>query len=235
MRVQQALQGNNPILADELERFFRYLLQIGEGTAPTVSLPGNIPSGFIPILIEIHFKSSNLLELIRAVYADINNSSVGDQYFAGRVILTPKNKNVAVINKLILDFMPNRKITYYSRDQICDPVGDAVIPEVKVKTVLSSPDGAHASKFAPITLQTPLSVRKNNLVEQSLVNKVSAVGASAVGSSYTGSYGVCASGPSDGGKTREEHGVRTDKVLVGKIFQFDRALGFSAKHQNLLA
>ncbi|CEP09519.1 hypothetical protein, partial, partial [Parasitella parasitica] len=121
MRVQQALQGDNPILADELERFFRYLLQIGEGTAPTVSLPGNIPSGFIPILIEIHFKSSNLLELIRAVYADINNSSVGDQYFAGRVILTPKNKNVAVINKLILDFMPNRKITYYSRDQICDP------------------------------------------------------------------------------------------------------------------
>ncbi|CEP15943.1 hypothetical protein [Parasitella parasitica] len=120
MRVQQALQGNNPILADELERFARYLLHIGDGTPSTVSLPGDIPSDFISIPTEIHFKSSNLLELIRAVYADINNSSVDDQYFAGRVILTPKHKDVAVINKLILDFMPNRKITYYSRDQICD-------------------------------------------------------------------------------------------------------------------
>ncbi|CEP17560.1 hypothetical protein [Parasitella parasitica] len=54
-------------------------------------------------------------------YADINNSLTNDQYFAARVILTPKNKDVDVINKLLLEYMPGRKIFYFSRDQLCDP------------------------------------------------------------------------------------------------------------------
>ncbi|CEP08864.1 hypothetical protein [Parasitella parasitica] len=69
----------------------------------------------------MHLNSTNLLDLLRVVYADINNSLTDDQYFAARVILTPKNKDVAVINKLLLEYMPGRKISYFSRDQICDP------------------------------------------------------------------------------------------------------------------
>ncbi|CEP18596.1 hypothetical protein, partial, partial [Parasitella parasitica] len=121
MRVLQALQSSNPDLANQLQLFSQYLLQIGEGKIDTVSLPGNIPSDFVPIPAEMHLRSSNLLDLLRAVFPDISNSASDTQYFAGRVVLTPKNKDVSVINQLLLDCISGRKITYYSNNQICDP------------------------------------------------------------------------------------------------------------------
>ncbi|CEP11880.1 hypothetical protein [Parasitella parasitica] len=115
-------------------------------------------------------------------------------------------------------------------------VDDAVMPKVIAKEVLPSPNGALASKFVLVTLQSRIQVgtanemqalsdvrntfkSKKSLVKQSLTNKVSAVNTSVmIGASGAGSSGVCASLPGEGGKSREEHVARTNKVTGGKTF-----------------
>ncbi|KAK4511694.1 uncharacterized protein ATC70_007237 [Mucor velutinosus] len=123
MRVQQALEDNNQDLANQIQQFSSYLLQIGERKVRTVTLPRDIiPSDFVRIPDEMYFNSTNLLDLLAVVFPNINNSSTIDHYFAKRVILTPKNQDVSVINNLLLDNLPGRKFTYYySYDQVCDP------------------------------------------------------------------------------------------------------------------
>ncbi|KAK4516578.1 Chitinase 2 [Mucor velutinosus] len=102
------------------KQFSSYLLQIGERKVRTVTLPEDIPSDFVRIPDEMYLNSTNLLDLLATVFPNISNSSTIDQYFAKRVILTPKNQDVAVINNLLLDNLPGRKFTYYSYDQVCD-------------------------------------------------------------------------------------------------------------------
>ncbi|KAK4509476.1 uncharacterized protein ATC70_007828 [Mucor velutinosus] len=96
-------------------------IAIAVASTGTVTLPGDIPSDFVRIPDEMYFNSTNLLDLLAAVFPNISNSSTIDQYFAKRVILTPKNQDVSVINNLLLDNLPGRKFTYYSYDQVCDP------------------------------------------------------------------------------------------------------------------
>ncbi|KAK4511760.1 uncharacterized protein ATC70_007304 [Mucor velutinosus] len=129
MRVQQALEDNNQDLANQLQQFSSYLLQIGERKVRTVTLPRDIiPSDFVRIPDEMYFNSTNLLDLLAVVFPNINNSSTIDHYFAKRVILTPKNQDVSVINNLLLDNLPGRKFTYYSYDQVCDPQFQIQVP-----------------------------------------------------------------------------------------------------------
>ncbi|OBZ82172.1 hypothetical protein A0J61_09773 [Choanephora cucurbitarum] len=42
IHVQQTLQSNNPSLAKELQEFSEFLLNIGEGKVPTLTLNNNI-------------------------------------------------------------------------------------------------------------------------------------------------------------------------------------------------
>jgi hypothetical protein len=82
MRVQQALQSDNAALANELQLFSEYLLQIGEGRVEKVTLSGNIPSDFIPIPSEMHLNCTNLSDLLRTVFTDASNNAFDNQYFA---------------------------------------------------------------------------------------------------------------------------------------------------------
>jgi hypothetical protein len=109
MRVQQAFQLYYTNLAAELQQFVSFLLNFGQGDVPTVTLPRNMPSDFISIPQEMIIPGDNLLNFIRHVYCDIANNVHNHNYLMGRAILTTKNKDVKVINNLLLDCLPGQK------------------------------------------------------------------------------------------------------------------------------
>ncbi|KAG1096320.1 hypothetical protein G6F42_018386 [Rhizopus arrhizus] len=110
MRVQQALQANDNSLTDELQNFASYLLQVGQGAIPTLTLPQNMPSSLIPIPQRMLLPGDSLLNLIRSIYFDIASSALDPDYFVERSILTPKNKDVKAINDLLLTSLPESLI-----------------------------------------------------------------------------------------------------------------------------
>ncbi|CAO3618552.1 unnamed protein product [Mucor hiemalis] len=122
MRVQQALASNDTSLAATLQYFADYLLKVGEGKIPTVTFsPNNIPSDFIPLQQTMHLPGDNLLHLIQYIYPNVTDRFAIDNYFIDKAILTPKNKDVATINNLLLNCIPGRTFTYLSCDEICEP------------------------------------------------------------------------------------------------------------------
>ncbi|KAK4515822.1 uncharacterized protein ATC70_010779 [Mucor velutinosus] len=158
MRVQQALEDNNQDLANQIQQFSSYLLQIGERKVRTVTLFGDIPSDFVRIPDEMYFNSTNLLDLLAAVFPNISNSLTIDQYFAKRVILTPKNQDVSVINNLLLDNLPGRKFTYYSYDQVCDPQFRMQVPLELLNSIESGSLPPHA---LALRVGSPIMILRN--------------------------------------------------------------------------
>ncbi|KAG3055831.1 hypothetical protein PI124_g24176 [Phytophthora idaei] len=63
-------------------------------------------------------RSSRLSRLIETVYADFNEENQPDNYFAERIILTPKNADVLAINDMILDKLPGDAQEYRSVDTL---------------------------------------------------------------------------------------------------------------------
>jgi hypothetical protein len=116
MRVQQVFQLYDTNLATELQQFASFLLNVGQGDFFTVTLPRNMPSDFISIPQETIIPGDNLLNLIRHVHCDIANNV--HNYLVGRAILTTKNKDVKVINNLLLDCLPGQKTSYMSSDEV---------------------------------------------------------------------------------------------------------------------
>ena len=122
MRVQEALASDDTSLAATLQYFADFLLKVGEGRIPTVTFPPtNIPSDFISIPLSMHLPGDNVLNLIQAVYPNVTEAYQGDNYFIDKAILTPRNKDAAIINNVLLDSLPGTKVTYLSHDKVCEP------------------------------------------------------------------------------------------------------------------
>ncbi|CEP09472.1 hypothetical protein [Parasitella parasitica] len=113
MRVQQALQSYDEILASELQHFADYLLQVGQGVIPTITLPENMPSNLIPIPQNMLLPDDNLLNLIRSIYFDIASGALDADYFVDKSILTPKTQIT---------------VTYISHNRTCDDEKAIVMP-----------------------------------------------------------------------------------------------------------
>jgi hypothetical protein len=129
MRVHQALESNDANLASSLQRFANYLLQVGQGAIPTAVLPPhNMPSSLIQIPPEMLLPGDNLLNLLRSVYFDILSRATEPDYFVDRCILTPKNKDVNIINEKMLDAVSGAKVTYTSHSRTCDDESAVVMP-----------------------------------------------------------------------------------------------------------
>ncbi|KAL7322346.1 hypothetical protein PS15p_212248 [Mucor circinelloides] len=135
MRVQQALRSNDDSLAAELQNFASYLLQVGQGAIPTLTLSQDMPSSLIPIPQGMLLPGDNLLNLIRSIYFDIASSALNPDYFVERSILTPKNKDVKVINEKLLASIPGRTVTYISHDRTCDDESQIGMPVEILNTI----------------------------------------------------------------------------------------------------
>ena len=158
MRVQQALQSDDTNHDAELQQFASFLLNVGQGDVPTVTLPRNIPSDFISIPQEMIIPGENLLNLIRHVYCDIANNVHNHNYLMGRAILTTKNKDVKAINNLLLDCLPGQKTSYMSSDEACNDENQLEMP---VELLNSIENGSLPPHILDLKIGSPIMVIRN--------------------------------------------------------------------------
>jgi hypothetical protein len=161
MRVQTALQLNNPQLATELQQFADFLLQVGEGKVPTLVIPPcNITSDYIRIPESMHMEGDNILKLIDFVYppAALRDSD-NSRLFTNNSILTPKNVDVAIINKLCLETITSgQDVNFYSHDEVYNPENRLVTP---VELMNSIEDGSLPPHHLVLCVGCPIMVLRN--------------------------------------------------------------------------
>ena len=158
MRVQQAFQLYDTNLAAELQQFVSFLLNVGQGDVPTVTLPRNMPSDFISIPQEMIIPGDNLSNLIRHVYCNIANNVHNHNYLMGRAILTTKNKDVKVINNLLLDCLPGQKTSYMNSDEVCSDENQLEMP---VELLNSVESGSLPPHILDLKIGSPIMVIRN--------------------------------------------------------------------------
>ena len=111
------LKAVNTADANELRDFSEYLLRIGNGTEPLV--PDTEDRVRIPT--RMLMPRYNTYDLITAVFGNLHLLNVNREFLTSRAILTPKNKDVAALNSLILDQFPGDASEFKSADRVDDP------------------------------------------------------------------------------------------------------------------
>ncbi|XP_044361853.1 ATP-dependent DNA helicase PIF1-like [Triticum aestivum] len=107
---------------EELSNFAEWLLRVGNGTEPIVSVPNDSSNSFIKIPESLLLSSDcrNLDGLISFVY-DLGSEPANiSSYLCQRAILAPTNEVVSDINTRIIAQLKTTEMSYYSSDSIDD-------------------------------------------------------------------------------------------------------------------
>ena len=106
-----------------MEAFAQELLDVGNGTAPSTGGrdAANWHTGWPKE------EDDTVPGLIEAVYNGIGPTQL-PEYYTDRAILTTLNKNVADINRQVLDKFPGVKTVCTSRDQVVNEEDSALLP-----------------------------------------------------------------------------------------------------------
>ena len=141
--------------------FIDWLLNLGDGTLPTVN--GEIE---IPGFIRSHY--STMTDLIQAIYDDINDS-VADpiSYFQDRAILSPLNKTIDILNDHIMETFPGEEKEYQSIDTVSDDDNQALFPPEYLNTINISGLPRHSLK---LKLGCPIMLLRNLNPSKGLAN-----------------------------------------------------------------
>ncbi len=106
----------------EAAEFANWILQIGNGTMPTLPPQHDLEEDWIrlpePLLLPAHVCTKE--NLIEFVYPDLMNNFSNPIYLKQRAILAPKNEYVDEINDAILEAMAGLTKEYLSADSIID-------------------------------------------------------------------------------------------------------------------
>lgn len=125
-QVETLKLTRNMRVADDPENdeFVRFLLRVGEGREPTISVNGhdnliNIPNQhvFRPVPVD---SPEGEKQFIRLIYPDIEYQALDPDLMAERALLTCLNAKVDALNASALDLMPGESQTYTSMDSIPD-------------------------------------------------------------------------------------------------------------------
>ncbi|CAH9137352.1 unnamed protein product, partial [Cuscuta epithymum] len=111
------LQKSNIIDKQELERFAKWILQIGEGTIGRESDRGIEVE--IPHDLLIHSNGDHFKAIVDSTYPDLHNNISNFDYLDKRAILAPTLEIVEGINNYILSMLPGQEVKYFSYDSIC--------------------------------------------------------------------------------------------------------------------
>lgn len=154
MRVQQAQNNNDVPLSAEIQQFADMLLEIGDGRTQTLKVhdrsTNNIfNTDYIQITSSMLIPGENVLCLLSAVYPQLfATSSVSLQSssmsFISHTVLTPKNKDVMEINKLLIEKLPGEGITFLSADVVCDDNEAILCPPEYLNSIDSGSLPPHA-------------------------------------------------------------------------------------------
>ena len=119
MRVNEDLTttaSRNKIL-----EFKKWVLDIGDGTVPTIAKDGEIEETWIKIPDEflIEPEQDPIEKIVTSTYPLFEEMQGNTEYLKERTILAPKNETVNEIKQYMLQFLPGEKNHYLSSDSIC--------------------------------------------------------------------------------------------------------------------
>ena len=105
----------------DLEQFDRWTLQIGNGEIDSLNLPSNLLATQI-IPNSQKNKSSEgqaMKEFCQKVFPDLEANIVNSNFLDGRSILATTNKEVAMLNDIVIDLIPGNGSFLRSADELC--------------------------------------------------------------------------------------------------------------------
>jgi len=153
---------------DEAQRFSQWLLDVGHGR--------NYEEDQKSVCLPDQMLASDTNHLIEMVYPNIDSDPPPPpEYFLNRMILAPRNSDVADINEAILEQLSGEKRIYVSSDEIMDEDGadgptHGTRPPIPVEFLRS----IHASNLPPgelsIKVGCPLILLRNLAPSQGLCN-----------------------------------------------------------------
>ncbi|KAK3211140.1 hypothetical protein Dsin_015846 [Dipteronia sinensis] len=105
--------------------FTEWVLALGDGKLPTVSLEGEDDSCWIKIPDDLLIPDSDdhVASVVLNTYLDLVNRYKDLEYLRNRGILTPTNQTVDKINSYVLNVISGDITTYLSSDSICKASG----------------------------------------------------------------------------------------------------------------
>ena len=116
------LKENMRVLASgdrNLEEFDKWLLNMGDGTAPTaeesdlIEVPENMCT-----VIDKKDENKSMAQFCEEIFPEMRQNIGNEKWLEGRAILAPTNQQVDMINRHIVDEMPGELITLHSSDAL---------------------------------------------------------------------------------------------------------------------
>ncbi|XP_077224125.1 uncharacterized protein LOC143857543 [Tasmannia lanceolata] len=124
--IQVLQQGMSSTKRNEVTAFANWLLNIGNGSLPTISIDNHSEADWIRIpddmLIDTY--DNGIIQLITIIYPDFLSRLHEDNYLEQRAILAPKNDDVDYVNSLMLQMLPGDIRTYLSADSAVNKSND---------------------------------------------------------------------------------------------------------------
>jgi hypothetical protein len=148
----------------DAEDYAKWLLSIGNGTAPTTS--NEVYDDLVEIPENICM-DANINELIDWVFPDIAIHHDDPNWICERAILTPKNKNVNEINETIAKRFPGNEILIQSADDLVKEYEGVGIPNEYLNTL--NPPGLPPHHLV-LKIGMPLILLRNLNPSQGLCN-----------------------------------------------------------------
>jgi len=109
LHLHQNMRLNTNVEAEA--NFAKWQFDIGHGELTDEAFNVSLPNQF-------KCRENTVSSLIDAIYPNINTPELSNQYFSERIILSPMNKDVNALNKIVLDRFPGPSQTFYSADFI---------------------------------------------------------------------------------------------------------------------
>ncbi|XP_077251242.1 uncharacterized protein LOC143890438 [Tasmannia lanceolata] len=103
---------------NEVSEFAQWLLDVGNGTLPAISIHNHMEADWIKIPNDMLILDNNtgVGQLISEIYPNLTSNLDDDTYLEQRAILAPKNDDVDHINTIMSKILPVSSRTYLSAD-----------------------------------------------------------------------------------------------------------------------
>ena len=164
MHVQQAASTTD---ATELRSFAEYLLRIGNGVEPAVSMGEGLIPDRVRIPERMLMRRYNTYDLIAAIYGNLSTTNLTTELLISHAILTPKNKDVATLNDKVLELFPGEAHEFKSADAIDNPEDQIAYPLELLNSLNPSDLPPHSLK---LKVGCPVMLLRNLDTAQGLCN-----------------------------------------------------------------
>ncbi|XP_077252359.1 uncharacterized protein LOC143891704 [Tasmannia lanceolata] len=146
MRLLQ--QGLSPVDRISGAKFAQWLLDVGNGTLPSISIDGRDESDWIKVPDDMLISDTRfgITKLISEIYPNLISRLHDSSNLEERAILAPKNDDVDTINSIMLEMLPGEARNYLSVDDLKDVGGgDAYLSSLGS---FATPEYLHSLNFA---------------------------------------------------------------------------------------